>query len=203
MPIRTHRGRAAVYRRLWGWPLRSPKHLIFAVVLVVAAASGVGLLLPEPPPSEAVAQARQDDGSDPSRTTTGSSEPSSEETGFASAEPPSISVPSKPPEPAPPDPAGLAVVDAWGRQWVEHPPGTTNGQWLNRLRPYTTDEFITQMTSIDPANVPANAVTGPVTAISSTETAMRVRLPTDAGIVEVRVVDSGQGWRVANYGKAA
>ena len=40
MPIRTNRGRAAVYRRLWSWPLRSPNHLIativgFAVVIIV------------------------------------------------------------------------------------------------------------------------------------------------------------------------
>ena len=36
MPIRTNRGRAAVYRRLWGWPLRSPRHLIGLVVVVLA-----------------------------------------------------------------------------------------------------------------------------------------------------------------------
>lgn len=47
MPIRTHRGRAAVYRRLWGWPLRSPKHLVGAVVLIGVVVTAVGFLLPE------------------------------------------------------------------------------------------------------------------------------------------------------------
>ena len=35
MPIRTNRGRAAVYRRLWGWPLRSPRHLVVALIQMV------------------------------------------------------------------------------------------------------------------------------------------------------------------------
>ena len=43
MPIRTNRGRAAVYRRLWAWPLRSPRHLVGAIVLVIVVAIGVAI----------------------------------------------------------------------------------------------------------------------------------------------------------------
>jgi hypothetical protein len=43
MPIRTNRGRAAVYRKLWAWPLRSPRHLAMAAfalaVLAIALCS--------------------------------------------------------------------------------------------------------------------------------------------------------------------
>ena len=36
MPIRTNRGRVAVYRKLWGWPMRSPQHLIATALVVLA-----------------------------------------------------------------------------------------------------------------------------------------------------------------------
>ncbi|MBA8825545.1 hypothetical protein FHX42_002896 [Saccharopolyspora lacisalsi] len=201
MPIRTHRGRAAVYRRLWGWPLRSPKHLIVAVVLFVAAASGVGLLLPEPPQGSAAREEGRGVGS--TRISDGSPTESASSTSSLESSPPSISVPTESPKQAPPNPDGLATVEAWGKQWIKHAPGTTSSQWLERLKPYTTPEFITQMATINPANIAATKITGPVTATSSTATAMRVRLPTDAGVIEVRVVDTDQGWRVANYEKVA
>ncbi|MGH3988463.1 MAG: hypothetical protein ACRDTZ_14280, partial [Pseudonocardiaceae bacterium] len=47
MPIRTHRGRAAVYRTFWGWPVRSPRHLVGTALALVLIAVGVGLALPE------------------------------------------------------------------------------------------------------------------------------------------------------------
>ncbi len=201
MPIRTHRGRAAVYRRLWGWPLRSPMHLIVAVVLVVAAASGVGLLLPESPRGGAARGQGGD--ADSARVSDGSPTESSPSSSALESSSPSISVPTEAPEQAPPNPEGLATVETWGKQWVKHESGTTSSQWLERLKPYTTPEFLTQMATVDPSNIAATRVTGQVTATSSTATAMRVRLPTDAGVIEVRVIDTDQGWRVANYEKVA
>src|SRR5262245_30959114 len=44
MPIRTDRERAVLYRRFWGWPLRSPQHLTLTTVLAAAAAIGIALL---------------------------------------------------------------------------------------------------------------------------------------------------------------
>jgi hypothetical protein len=188
MPIRTHRGRAAVYRRLWGWPLRSPKHLAFAVALLAVAATAVGLLLPNPSPAARVSNGMPtDDQNAPSvspQTTT--------------ASPPSFSVPQAPPAPTPPSPQGLAAVDAWSRQWVNHPPGTTRQQWLDRLRFYTSDEFFARMASVDPANVPS-VITGPLTPLQSTATSMQVRLPTNQGDIQVVVINTPQGWRVSQY----
>jgi hypothetical protein len=191
MPIRTHRGRAAVYRRLWGWPLRSPKHLVFAVVLFAVAATVIGLLLPEPPPPPRAESERYTEQPPPPSAVRQTSH----------ASPPSFSVPMGAPPAAAPNPDGLAVAETWGKQWVNHPPGTNKQQWMERLRPYTSDEFITVMDSIDPANVPATAITGPPRAVESTASSMEVRLPTNAGDVQVRVSSTPQGWRVAGYDK--
>ncbi|MCA1192543.1 MULTISPECIES: hypothetical protein [unclassified Saccharopolyspora] len=193
MPIRTHRGRAAVYRRLWGWPLRSPKHLVTAVIVLAAAATTIGIMLPEPPPSRNY------------RDPSGGTEQHQAVPAPASPTPapPTISVPNTPPAPAPADPAGLHVVEAWGAKWATHPPGTPAGKWVESLRPYTTDEFITVMTSVDPANVPSTRITGPAVPLSSTANSIAARLPTDAGDIEVDVMRTEQGWRVSGYNKVS
>ncbi|GAA4858987.1 hypothetical protein [Saccharopolyspora rosea] len=190
MPIRTHRGRAAVYRRLWGWPLRSPKHLAGAVVVLAVLATAIGFLLPDPPPNKQLAATR-------GHTTTrypAEARPS------PAKSPPTISVPDTTPPPVPPDPAGLAEVTAWAQRWVTPPPGTSKQQWLNGLRPFVTDEFFAEMATVDPANS-AGAVTGPPTPLRSTATSMDVRLPTDLGQLIVRVNRTPAGWRVAMYDK--
>src|SRR5699024_5037019 len=46
MPIRTNRGRAAVYRRLWGAPMRSPRHLAVTVVVLAGLIVLGGFTLP-------------------------------------------------------------------------------------------------------------------------------------------------------------
>lgn len=198
MPIRTHRGRAAVYRRLWGWPLRSPKHLIGAVLVLAVTASIVGVLLPEPPPQEErdhVSDVRSDRDVAQGGSVAGGSRDT--------PAPPTVSVPTEAPASVPPSDAGLTVVREWGERWTNHPAGLTAKQWLDRLRPYTTDEFITVMSTVDPVNVPATKVTGPPVPRESTKTSMRVVLPTDGGKLRIHVVRTSEGWRVAGYDKAA
>ncbi|GAA2349044.1 hypothetical protein GCM10009854_28270 [Saccharopolyspora halophila] len=193
MPIRTHRGRAAVYRRLWGWPLRSPKHLLGALVVAAGAATVVGLLLPEPPPTSTVA----DGGTQtsitlpPQRSAVVEDPPS----------PPTISVPDTPPKEVAPDPAGVEIAEKWGDAWVNHPPGTDKQQWLSGLKPYTTDEFYTVMSTVDPANA-GNAVTGvPMAVGPASPGVMQVKLPTDVGTLRVTLNKTEAGWRVAEYNK--
>ncbi|MEU5853151.1 hypothetical protein [Saccharopolyspora shandongensis] len=190
MPIRTHRGRAAVYRRLWGWPLRSPKHLVAAVVALAAVATVVGYLLPEPAPSSNMAASR----TRPPAHSAVVPPPTRPKA------PPTISVPQAAPTPVAPDPAGLAVVEQWGKAWVDHPVGADRQQWLAKLRPYTTDEFLTEMSSVDPSNA-GNVITGAAGAVSSTAGSMVVRLPTDIGALAVTVNKTPAGWRVAQYDK--
>ncbi len=190
MPIRTHRGRAAVYRRLWGWPLRSPRHLAIAVLVVAVVGTGVGFLLPDPPPgpSSTAQRSAQRQAEAPA--------PTSEED-LAAKSPPNLSVPTASPRPAPADPAGVDAVRAWGERWVDYRGGDQQ-QWLDGLRPYTTDEFVTVMESVNPANA-GEAVTGAPKPMESTRTSMVVRLPTDVGALQVTAVRTQDGWRVANY----
>lgn len=195
MPIRTHRGRAAVYRRLWGWPLRSPKHLIGALLVVAAVATAIGFMLPEAPPARVYRDnATAAEQENARRESEDSSATSAEE-----AAPPTFSVPQTPPAAAPPNPEGLAVAEKWAKEWANHPPGTPREQWLGRLKPHTTEEFLPVMESVDPANVPATALTGPPAPLESTATSMDVRLPTNAGDLTILVISTPQGWRVAGY----
>ncbi|MCP2259685.1 hypothetical protein LX15_003391 [Streptoalloteichus tenebrarius] len=202
MPIRTHRGRAAVYRRLWGWPLRSPRHLVLAVVGFVALATAVGLVLPEygmssrqepPRPSRTAA-------APPPAFAPGATGPSPSEERRA----PRVhsSIPQAAPPPAAPAPEALEAARNWGRAWVNHPQGMTSAQWLEGLRPYTTEEYLTVMSTVDPANVPASRLTGDPAALSSTAGSVQVKLPTDAGDLQVLVISTQNGWRVAGYTRA-
>lgn len=193
MPIRTHRGRAAVYRRLWGWPLRSPKHLLGALVVVAGVAMVVGFLLPTPPPSRTLATGgEQTSVSLPPQHSAVVEEPPS---------PPTITVPNTPPEQVAPDPAGVDVVEKWGNAWVNHQPGVDKQKWLDGLKPYTTDEFFAEMSTVDPANA-GNAVTGvPMAVGPATEWSMQVKLPTDIGTLLVTLNKTPAGWRVAQYDK--
>jgi hypothetical protein len=195
VPIRTNRGRAAVYRRLWGWPLRSPKHLVLAVIMFAALATAVGMALPnaaggQPPQPEGAGGAQRFTGATPSAPTSTSPLPTRLESPLAS------------PTPAAPDPAALSVADAWGRAWVNHPAGITGQQWLAQLKPYTTDEYLPVMASVDPANIPAHQVTGPPSAINSYTSSVEVVLPTDGGRLDITVIKTPQGWRVSGYTKA-
>ncbi len=114
--------------------------------------------------------------------------------------PPTIAVPQAAPTPVAPDPAGVAVVEQWGKAWVDHPVGADRQQWLSKLRPYTTEEFLTEMASVDPSNA-GNVITGAATAVHSTAGSMAVRLPTDIGVLSVTVNKTPAGWRVAQYDK--
>ncbi|WP_158885515.1 hypothetical protein [Amycolatopsis anabasis] len=197
MPIRTNRGRAAVYRRLWGWPLRSPKHLVFAIVLLVVLITAIGIILPKvlvdrngrnlPP------------GSASSAETTSTRSPQAP---GAAPQSTRLTSPLKSPTSAPPNPEALTVAKSWAAAWVNHPAGITNEQWLQALRPLTTDEYLPQMSTVDPANIPATKVTGDPTPTTSYTSSVEVQVPTDGPKLTITVVNTGAGWRVSRYDQA-
>lgn len=200
MPIRTQRGRAAVYRKLWGWPLRSPLHLV-VVVLAVALIAAVSVLASQYARDAGPGQS----GNDPQAGAPAVS---------TSARPtPPANTPSPPatrgpgptatPRAAKPDPRALTVATKWAQAWVRHPKGVTNKQWLAGMQPYTTPEFLPVMASIDPANIPASKVTGPPQPVHSYTSSLEVVLPTDGPKLDVTVIRTDSGWRVAHYAKAA
>ncbi|MFB9742551.1 hypothetical protein ACFFOU_15685 [Pseudonocardia sulfidoxydans] len=191
MPIRSPRGRAAAYRSLWQWPLHSPLRLVGTVVVVLVLAAGV---------SWAATSGRSSAPSAPGQNTSG---PSTSDGRPATAGSPSVLPPVVPLNPttlpltAAPQ-AALAAASSWASAWVDHPAGTTTEQWLARLRPWTTDEYLGVLGSVDPGNVPASTVTGPPEATRVSPASVQVKVPTDTITLILLVVDDGSGWRVAD-----
>lgn len=201
MPIRTNRGRAAVYRRLWGWPLRSPKHLVITGLLVAVVSGGLGFLLPEilgqrqAQPTAASSSAtttrspwlgQNKDTSAGQRATTSATRLSPIDSRTS----------------VPPDPAGLDVATKWGAAWVKHE-GVSKEQWLAGLAPFTTEEYLrAKMSTVDIANVGATSVTGPATATASHAGSLTVTLPTNGPRLSLTLIKTADGWRVAGYDEA-
>lgn len=215
MPIRTNRGRVAVYRRLWGWPMRSPRHLVATALVIIAVVLTVGLIVPRLTGSgtgSAGASASTDPGSaanlsQPGTTPgqTGGAAPGGPTTAPATSSSLPTRLPSQTqtPSSAPPAAKALDVATQWANAWVNHPQGTTNEQWLAALRPLTTEEQLSIMTSVDPANIPATAVTGNPVVKTSYEKSVEVTVPTNGGPLSITVIERPDGWRVAHYDQAA
>ncbi|GAB2981763.1 hypothetical protein LWP59_05110 [Amycolatopsis acidiphila] len=198
MPIRTNRGRAAVYRRLWGFPLRSPRHLAGTAIVVAILVIAIGIVVPQllgPGPGNQVTPARIPDATSSAgqRPAGGSSVPMSTR----------LTAPLVQPTSAAPDPEAVNVAKLWAQAWVNHPAGITNAQWLDALRPYTTDEFLPQMSSVDPANIPASRLTGDPTATQSYTSSVQVLVPTDGPKLSITVSQTAAGWRVSDYDQAS
>ncbi|SHK82355.1 hypothetical protein SAMN05443637_112205 [Pseudonocardia thermophila] len=199
MPIRTPHGRAAAYRAVWQWPLRSPARLaitaVVAVAVVAAVSFGIGALTPD--------RTGPLDGPTRATPTARSLPPGTSYTPAPTALPP---VPALRPTELPLSAAPPAAVDAalrWTRAWVRPPEGTTAQQWLEGLRPLTTPEYLGVLSTVDPANIPATRVTGEPRAVSVAPQSVRVQVPTDALTLLVVVVDDEAGtWRVADYDEA-
>lgn len=200
MPIRSPRGRAAAYRALWQWPLRSPARLALTVgVLVLAAITiSTGLTaLAGPPPAPSTA---------PGGTTAGTSAPERPGTTAATRTPTPTALPpvadlvptTLPPSSA--DPAALDVAARWAAAWVRPAEGTTAAQWLEGLRPLTTEEYLGLLATVDPGNIPATQVTGGPQPVRVAGSSVQAEVPTDAVTLLVLVVRTELGeWRVSGY----
>ena len=99
-----------------------------------------------------------------------------------------------------PRPEG-SVAARWAAAWVDHPQGTTPQQWVDGLRPFTTDEYLGVLNGVDPANVPASRVVGEPRAVRVAERSVQVEVPTNTLTLRVLVVATEDGWRVAGYEK--
>jgi hypothetical protein len=206
MPIRTNRGRAAVYRRLWAWPLRSPRHLVGAIVIVailgIAVAIAIARLHPPSPTSHTVGPFDTTTTQAPSTT---SSSVNTNQPPRTNASEPSTRLSTAPEAPvsAPAAPAALQVVQEWGSAWVNHPVNMTNQQWLAQLQPYTEPEILPQLATVDLTNIPATQLTGPPTVVTSYTSSVIAQLPTNGGNLQITVVSTPQGWLVSDYSNAS
>ena len=200
MPIRSPRGRAAAYRAVWQWPLRSPARLAVSVVLLAAlvfglvylggqvggGASSGGLLAG----GDRQGQRWDDGGSGVSATPTPTMLPPV----------PALTPEELPLEQAPPQ--ALEIARVWASAWVNHSEGTTAQQWVAGLRPYTTDEFLGVLANVDPANIPASRGTGSATPTRVAPKSVEVEVPTDTLRLTILVVDTEAGWKVSRYDRA-
>lgn len=192
MPIRTHRGRAAVYRRFWGWPVRSPKHLVATVLALVVITIGAERALPEGRVSAVHAV--------PARSPQASSFAPAPRSALGEA---GIAQQPRTPTPSIPAPAAaLTVARSWVSAFLTVPKGITPARWVEQLRPYTTDDLFPQLQSIDPANVPAAQIIGPLRTVSVGASSAEVDVPTTAVVVRLLLVSTPAGWRVASYERA-
>jgi hypothetical protein len=183
MPIRTNRGRAAVYRRLWGWPLRSPRHLMGTLVFLAILVTALGIVLPK---AVGKPQAK-----------------ASPTTGPTSNLPTRLSAPLATPTTAAPNGDAVRIAKEWAAAWVDHPAGITSDQWLAKLKPFTTEEYLPVMASVDPANIPATKVTGEPVVGTSYTSSVQLTIPTDGPKLAITVVNTNAGWRVADYDQAS
>ena len=189
MPIRTHRGRAAVYRTFWGWPLRSPRHLAGAGLVLAVIVAGLALALPDGGPGPTTAAPSSTSRQNPFDPASRAQLP-----GARSAEP--GPTPSRPPDASA---EARAVAEAWVRAFLNAPDGITAAQWAEQMRPYTTAEIFSVIQSVDPANVPEAQVIGEPRTVSSGAGKAEVDVPTTAVVVRLLLVPTPTGWRVAGF----
>jgi len=198
MPIRTNRGRTAVYRRLWGWPLRSPRHLVMTIVLLVAAITTTGVV------ADRVVGARST-AAGPT-TTTAPVAPGGNQVGVLPSAGTTSPLPTKAPSPtaapssAPVTPDAQLVAESWIEAWLDHPAGVTNAKWLEGLEPWTSDELLPTLRSVDPANVPKE-IKGRVTASRSTTDSVDFEADLETGKLVLTVAKLPEGWRVHKYSR--
>ncbi|MFD5830022.1 hypothetical protein [Lentzea sp. NPDC060358] len=195
MPIRTNRGRAAVYRRLWGWPLRSPRHLAASIIIFVVVVVALGVLVP-----------RLLDRTPTGQNTAAPPSTSAQGTQVGQLPASSTSLPTKQPAPsnsakaAPPTADAQLTAENWAMNWVKPPANNDVDKWLDQLKDFTTPEFLAQMATIDPRNVPNSF--DKVTAISSTTSSVDFMTTTNLGKVRITTVKAPDGkWRVNSYSK--
>lgn len=193
MPIRSPRGRAAAYRAVWSWPLRSPLRFAATAVVVIAVVVLVSFVLGgRQTPSSPTAQ----NGTVP---TTGVRSPSSlAPTALPPVAP--LTPTTLPLSSAPP--AAVQVAQNWAAAWVNHPAGITNQAWVAGLTPFTTSEYVGTLTGVDPANIPATRLTGAARATGVAPRTVTVQVPTDAVTLAITVVETEAGWRVSGYDQA-
>ncbi|PSL54463.1 hypothetical protein B0I31_107523 [Saccharothrix carnea] len=200
MPIRTNRGRAAVYRRLWGWPLRSPRHLVATIVGVVVLVTTISVVIPN------AIKPRGGSGTAGATSTTtkpggGGSQIGVLPTVTSTPLPTKAPSPTAAPSSAPVNPNAQLVADMWVDAFGAYQPGkTTKEQWLAGLEPHTSDEKFPALESVDPANVPA-VVDQPVKAIKSFTDSAEFEAKLEDGRLIVTVAKLPEGWVVTEWTK--
>lgn len=178
-----------MYRAIWGWPIRSTRHLGVTIVGVVLIGILIGTALPDggsnsddPVPArdrESSITALEGDRDGQLRRADGS---------------PIYSTPLRDPPPE-----ALTVADAWVRAFLNAPDGITSQQWVDQLRPFTTEETLPSLGSVNPANVPDVELAGEMIPLTVNERSVRLEIATTGPVMQVLLVSTPTGWLVSDY----
>lgn len=209
MPIRTDRGRSVIYRRFWGWPLRSPRRLALAALLAAIAGLGIALLTslsgprdprPAPEPTSAPAHRIPTAGRSPTPRRPPPPTPAHPGPDIATSAAP---IPTSSPSTDGASSDATQAVRAFAARWVTHPPDMTSHQWAAQLAPLVVPEYLATLEPVDPGTITASAVTGDPTVHTSSPTVAEATVPTDAGVFRLVLLAQPDGtWRVRSYDRA-
>lgn len=173
------------------WPLWSWRNLSITAVLMLALLAVVGratdgqasarpAAAPAAPPTSASTQQTISASPSPRPTTTGSTSA------------PSASGPVT-------KQSATAVASAFVRAWSSD---GSRDAWYAAMGPWASPELLRSLASTDPAQVPADRVTGDGRLISSAKSSATVLVPTDGGDVLVTLTASGGAWKARDIAPA-
>lgn len=147
------------------WVSRSPRNAVAAVLvlisMIVAATWAFGALAPEPSaPAPRAATSAPADAASPVAT-------------------------ALPPVPVPP--AAVAAARIWAQALLARP-GQTQQDWLGRLAPLTTPEFLGILADEAAADNAPRQITGPASEVGAAAGSAVVDVPTDLGALRIDLV---------------
>jgi hypothetical protein len=92
--------------------------------------------------------------------------------------------------------AVVIVAATFIRAWAR--PDLDPADWRAGVMPLATKSFAARLGTVNPANVPATAVTGAPVVASAGPLSVVIDVPTDAGLIRVTCIMEDAGWLVAN-----
>lgn len=96
---------------------------------------------------------------------------------------------------APPPRSAVLAAVTYTKAWAR--PALPQGAWFAAVSALVTPAYAQLLSSTNPANVPAQNVTGEPVVVSSTTAVVIADVPTDAGRVRVTVANMAGRWLVA------
>lgn len=177
------------------WPLWSWRNLTITAVLTLALLAVVGRATdgqasPRPAAAPAtLSTSASTHGAIPSSTSRPTPRPT---TTTASTSAPSAAGPVT-------NQSATAVASAFVRAWSSD---GSRDAWYAAMERWASPELLRSLASTDPAQVPADRVTGDGRLVSSAKASATVRVPTDGGDVLVTLSASGGGWKAQDIAPA-
>lgn len=180
------------------WPLWSWRNLIITAVLTLAllavvgrATDGQASAVPPAASTTPYTTAPASELTSPAPTTVPTPGTTSTPTATTTVRPTSGAAPVE---------SATAVASAFVRAWSAD--GASREGWHASMEPWASPELLRALASTDPAQVPADRVTGDGRLVASAKTSATVRVPTDGGDVLVTLSASGRGWKVRDIAPA-